>query len=250
MRIGDVLRRLLRGGSDGNERLTAATGLVIALLAIVEGLTVLAIRPLLSVHVFVGMLLIPPVALKLGAVGYRAVRYYAGAAPYVTKGPPRLLLRILVAPVLVASTLVLLGSGVALVLAGRHDGLVVGLHKASFVVWFGAISLHFLAYLLRLPGMVAADWRGGLRLPGRVVRYGLVTAALAGGLVLGAATLPSLHAWTARGFGHDRRYDDSAYRASAFPRSTARAALSASPAGSASARTSASASRHLAAARK
>jgi hypothetical protein len=238
------------GGIGGNERLTAATGIVIALLATLEGVTVLAIRPLLSMHVFVGMLLIPPVVLKLGAVGYRFVRYYTGSPSYVSKGPPRLLLRILVGPVLVATTVVLLGSGVALVVTGVHEGPLVGLHKASFVVWFGAIALHFLAYALRLPRLVAADWIRGLGLPGRFLRYVLLTVALAGGLVLGAATLPALHSWTSRGFGHDRGYDDNAYSPSAFSRSTARAALLASFAGNAAPSTSASASRQRAAARK
>ena len=49
--------------------------MLLVLLA-VEGVTILFLRPLLSVHIFVGMLLIPPVALKLGSTGYRFVRYY------------------------------------------------------------------------------------------------------------------------------------------------------------------------------
>jgi hypothetical protein len=149
-----------------------------------------------------------------------------------------------------AAPIVLIGSGVALVATGGHEGLLVGLHKASFVVRCGAISLHFLAYLLRLPGIVAADWRLGRRLPGRLARYGLVTGAVAAGLVLAVAFLPWLHAWDARRFGHDGRYDDSPYRASAFSRRIERAAPSASAAGSASASTSASAPRQRAAARK
>jgi hypothetical protein len=80
---------------------------LLALLA-VESVTILAIRPLLSVHVFVGLLLIPPITLKLAATGYRLMRYYARAAEYVRKGPPILLMRMLVAPGLVAATLVVL----------------------------------------------------------------------------------------------------------------------------------------------
>ena len=53
---------------------------------------------------FVGLLLIPPVVLKLASTGYRFVRYYAGARAYREKGPPPLPLRLL-APVLVASAL-------------------------------------------------------------------------------------------------------------------------------------------------
>jgi len=94
----------------------------------VEGVTILTIRPLLTVHVFVGLLLIPPVALKLAATGYRLLRYYARAAEYVRKGPPLLLMRMLVAPVLVAATLVVLATGGTLLVVGPSGGLVLGLH--------------------------------------------------------------------------------------------------------------------------
>ena len=52
------------------------TGAVLIVLLAVIGLTIIALRPLLSVHLFVGMLLIGPVALKLCSTGYRFVRYY------------------------------------------------------------------------------------------------------------------------------------------------------------------------------
>jgi hypothetical protein len=132
--------RLLRGGTEGNARLTATTGLVLLVLLAVEGVTILSIRQLLSVHVFVGLLLIPPVALKLGVTGYRFLRYYARAAEYVRKGPPLLLMRMLVAPGLIAATLVVFGTGVALLAVGPGGGIVLGLHKASFFVWLGAFG--------------------------------------------------------------------------------------------------------------
>ena len=50
---------------------------LLVLLAI-EGATIPWIRPLLSVHIFVGMLLLGPVALKLATTGYRFARYYTG----------------------------------------------------------------------------------------------------------------------------------------------------------------------------
>lgn len=77
------------GGSVGNERLTAATAVALLVLLAVEGVTILFLRPLLSVHVFVGMLLLPPVALKLGSVGWRLARYYVGSREYVLKGRRR-----------------------------------------------------------------------------------------------------------------------------------------------------------------
>jgi hypothetical protein len=193
---GRVARLLaLSGGADGNERLTAATAVVLLVLLAVEGATILFLRPLLSVHVFVGMLLIPPVALKLGAVGYRFARYYAGSRPYRLKGPPHLLMRVLVAPVLVAATLGLFASGVALLAVGPGRGIVLGLHKASFVIWFGAMSVHVLAYVLRLPGLVRADWRRSGREHGGYLRSGLLAGSLVLGLTLALFTLQYASPW-------------------------------------------------------
>ena len=132
-------------GAEGNERLTGTTAVVLMGLLAVEGVTILFLRRLLPVHVFVGMLLIPPVALKLGATGYRFMRYYQRRRGYTDKGPPHPLMRFLVAPALVASTVGVLGTGVAMFAFGRR-GMIVGLHKASFVVWAGAFGVHVLVY--------------------------------------------------------------------------------------------------------
>ena len=103
------------GGVEGNSRLTAIAAAVLIVLLAVEGATIPFLRPLLSVHVFVGMLLLGPVALKLGSTGYRFVRFYTGRREYVEKGPPTPLMRLIVAPVLVLSTLTLFATGVALI---------------------------------------------------------------------------------------------------------------------------------------
>jgi hypothetical protein len=187
--------RLLRGGTEGNARLTALTGGVLLVLLAVEGVTILAIRPLLSWHVFVGLLLIPPVLVKLAATGYRFVRYYTRDVHYVEKGPPALLMRMLVAPVLVASTAAVFTTGVALIVAGPGRGLILGLHKASFVVWLGAFGIHVLAYVLRVPGLVGADWGRDRGTPGMSLRYGIVAGALVAGLILALAAFPAAHPW-------------------------------------------------------
>jgi hypothetical protein len=187
--------RLLRGGSEGNARLTAMTGLVLLVLLAVEGVTILSIRQLLSVHVFVGLLLIPPVALKLGVTGYRFLCYYARAAEYVRKGPPLLLMRMLVAPGLIAATLVVFGTGVALLAVGPGGGIVLGLHRASFFVWLGAFGVHVLVYALRVPGLVGADWSRGSRTAGATLRFGIVALALLVGLTVALAVLPSAGPW-------------------------------------------------------
>jgi hypothetical protein len=179
------IKRLFAAGSAGNEQLTAMVAAVLLLLLAIEGATLLQIRSLLTVHAFVGMLLIPVVALKLASSGWRMLRYYRRGEEYVRRGPPHVMLRVLVAPVLVLSTLVLFATGVALLVLGQTRGTVVGLHKASFIVWVGAAGLHVLAHALKLPGVLRA------RIPGAALRVALVTAALMGGALLAIATLPA-----------------------------------------------------------
>jgi len=84
-----------RPGPRRYERLTAMTGAVLVVLFIAEGLTLLSMGDLLSLHVFLGMLLIGPVSLKIGSTLWRFIRYYAGWAPCVRKGPPDRLQRVL-----------------------------------------------------------------------------------------------------------------------------------------------------------
>src|ERR1700761_6829362 len=98
------------GGSEGNEILTSAAAVVLVGLLIAEGITIVHMRGLLSAHMFIGLVLIPPLALKRAIPVYRMVSYYAGAREYRENGPPLLPLR-LIAPVLVASTIAVLASG-------------------------------------------------------------------------------------------------------------------------------------------
>jgi hypothetical protein len=178
------VKRRLPGGSAGNEQLTALVAGVLVLLLAVEGATLLRLGSLLTVHAFVGMLLIPVVALKLASTGWRLLRYYRGSEEYVRRGPPHVMLRALVAPVVVLSTFVLLGTGVALLVLDRTGGTLVGLHKACFIVWIGATGVHVLAHALELAPIVRA------RLPGTPLRIALVGAAVLAGSALAIATLP------------------------------------------------------------
>jgi hypothetical protein len=178
------LARVVAAGSAGNEQLTAIVACVLVVLLAVEGATLLNLRFLLTVHAFVGMLLLPVVGLKLASTGWRFLRYYGGAEEYVRRGPPRLALRVLVAPVVVVSTVVLFGTGVALLALDRVSGTIVGLHKASFVVWLGATGVHVLAHVGRLPRLLSA------RLPGLGVRVALAGASLLAGAAFATMTLP------------------------------------------------------------
>ena len=74
------LKRFFVGGSHGNEQLTALVAALLLVLLAVEGATLLRINALLTVHAFVGMLLVPVVGLKLASTGWRMLRYYLGGA--------------------------------------------------------------------------------------------------------------------------------------------------------------------------
>jgi hypothetical protein len=54
------------------------------------------------------------------------VSYYRGTQEYVLRGPPHVAIRMLVAPVLVASTVVQFGTGVALLAVDQTRGTLVG----------------------------------------------------------------------------------------------------------------------------
>jgi hypothetical protein len=181
------------GGALGNHRLTALTGLVLLLGLAVEGATIPFLGSLLSVHIFVGMLLLGPVALKLASAGYRVARYYTGGREYVRLGPPAPLMRVLVAPVLVLSTLTLFGTGI-LLLAVPHRGTALMLHKASFIVWFGAMTIHVLAYALRAARGVVADLMDALP-RGRWLRIALTVLAIVVGVLVAVETYPLAHPW-------------------------------------------------------
>jgi hypothetical protein len=179
-----TLKRIFAGGSAGNEQLTALVAAVLLLLLAVEGATLLNLRALLTVHAFVGMLLVPIVALKLASTGWRMLRYYRGGDEYIRRGPPHVAVRVLVAPLVVLSTSVLLGTGIWLLAIGETSGTLVGLHKASFIVWLGAAGLHVLGHVGKLPAALRT------RVPGAALRVVLVTSAVAAGGVLATAMLP------------------------------------------------------------
>jgi len=174
----------VKANPGGNEQLTAFAGVLLIVFLAIEGATLLNLGALLTVHAFVGMFLLPIVLLKLGSTGWRMARYYLGREEYVRRGPPAFPLRVLVAPVVVASTLVLFGTGVYLLVTHEVQGTAVGLHKASFVVWLVATSVHVLARLLRLSEALRT------RYPGLGIRLGLVAATLVAGAIVATATLP------------------------------------------------------------
>src|SRR5437763_5059589 len=182
-RAARLSRRARLGGTEGNEILTSATAIVLAVLLLAEGVTIIRMRGLLGAHMFIGLALIPPVLLRLASTGYRFVRYYTGARAYREKGPPLLALRVL-APVLVATTIGVFVTGVLLMAVGHKSDTMLVLHKVFFVVWGVLFGVHFLASLPRVVRSLRADWSAARRraVPGSGLRGLLVTAALGGGV--------------------------------------------------------------------
>ncbi|HEY7946963.1 MAG TPA: hypothetical protein VID75_04765 [Acidimicrobiales bacterium] len=194
--------RVSEGGSPGveaNSRLTASTAVVLVVLLAVEGVTILSIRALLTPHVFVGMLLVPPVLVKTASTTYRFVRYYTGSPAYRQHGPPVLVLRLL-GPIVVVSTIVVFGSGIALILAGptwRSPLLLV--HKASFVVWFGAMTVHVLGHLADTARLAPRDWVRSTRrdVAGAGLRQWTIAGSLVAGVLTGFVFLGKVGPWLA-----------------------------------------------------
>jgi len=136
-----------RAGVEANARLTAMTGIVLLVLFITEIATVLlGARSVLTLHVTLGLLLVPPVLLKIASTTWRIAAYYRGNTAYREKGPPALALRIL-GPFLVFLTMLLFVSGIGLIVGPRplHSSFLI-VHKASFYLWLLALVIHVAAH--------------------------------------------------------------------------------------------------------
>jgi hypothetical protein len=197
--------RVTGGGVEGNELLTTWTAGALLVLLAALGITIVRIGQLMWVHLFLGLLLLGPVALKLASTGYRFYRYYAGSRAYRAKGPPPLALRLL-GPGVVLTTLGVFASGVVLMFQGpAHRDPWLLLHKATFILWLGATGLHVLGHLPTmarvLPG-ARTDGAGAIRTPGSAGRSIAVVGALVGGLVLAVILIPHFGSWTAPGALH------------------------------------------------
>ncbi len=187
-----------RSGVVGNERLTALAGAVLLVLILVEIVSAAYLHALLPLHVFVGVLLAGPLVVKLGSTGYRFLRYYTKSPAYVRSGPPRLPLRVL-GPLLLVTTLAVVGSGIGLVVTGpAQAGLLRPLHSLSVVFWLSLIAIHVVAYLWRTLRWVAGDWRkhpSRSLAPGRGFRLGVTLGALLAGAVAALLQFPSAAPW-------------------------------------------------------
>jgi len=176
------------------------TATVLLVLLAIEGITLLRVRSLLAVHVFIGMVLVPPVLLKIGSTSYRFMRYYLGSPAYRRKGPPPPLLRIL-GPLIVVTTLVLLISGIALLLAAPADRLeLLHVHQVTFVIWFAAMVFHVLGHVVETTRLAPRDWarRARYDIAGAHLRQWAVAASVAAGVPLGWLLVGRVSAWLAQ----------------------------------------------------
>jgi hypothetical protein len=182
---------------EGNARLTGSTAAVLFFLFAAEGVTVLRVHQLLTPHVVIGMVMVPVVIVKMGSTLWRFARYYLGDPEYRRKGPPPLFLRLL-GPFVVMLTVAVLGTGVALLFvptADRSEWLF--LHKATFVLWLGAMALHVLAHLLETATLTWSDLsrRTRRQVRGAGARQWLLVTALVLGILLAIVVTPHASGW-------------------------------------------------------
>lgn len=193
-------------GVEGNARITAANGLVLTVLLAVEGLTILRIRQLITLHIFLGLMLAAPIALKIVTTTYRFARYYLRDEAYVRRGPPPAWLRVL-GPLLVAATIAVMATGIILLLRQPDSpGPWLQLHKISFIGWVALMTLHFLGHFAESVRLSIRDWRpqSSASARGRGSRTVALMLSLAIGVGVAAAFTPG-NAWSGSRLGHEHR---------------------------------------------
>jgi hypothetical protein len=172
---------------EANARMTGAAAVVLLPLFCVEVATVLmGVRSVLTLHVVIGLLLVPPLLVKIASVSWRFFQYYRHDDAYRRRGAPVPALRML-GPVLLFATLVLFVSGITLLLApSAFAGHVKQIHSISFYVWLLLVLAHVIAHARDLRHIAAKDWVRRTRaiVPGAVLRQLAVLASLAAGLAL------------------------------------------------------------------
>ncbi len=202
------------GGPAGNARLTSWIGLLLLAVSLAELVTLLDVTGLIGWHVALGIVLTSLALAKTASTGWRIMRYYTGSQAYGSAGPPPLILRFL-GPLVVLSTLCVLGSGIALIALGRPaserswfsllgQGISpLTLHQLSFILFGVFVGLHVLARLV--PAVLQASGRvrvGEQRatVPGGAARALIVALCLVAGVIALIAVLP-VSGWRHDHFG-------------------------------------------------
>lgn len=200
--MSTVMRRPARGGRapregdrrvEGNARLTASTGAVLLVLFAVQvGTVVVSVRSHVTFHVVVGLLLVPPLLVKIVSVSSRFLGYYRRDPAYRRKGPPTPALRLL-GPLLLAVTIVLFVSGIILVVAptafGGPRGVMFHVHDVSFYLWLLLVIGHLVGHRHDVRRLATADWarRTRFTVPRAPLRQAVLLVSLATGVALALA---------------------------------------------------------------
>jgi len=195
------------GGPAGNARLTAWIGLGLLIAFLAELVTLLDVTGLISWHIVIGVLLIPPALVKTATTGWRILRYYTGNGAYRQAGPPPLLLRLL-GPVVVLTTLAVLGSGLVLIAVGPDATFaplltVAGqqiswltVHQVTFIAWGVATGLHVLARTVPAARLALASESRPSRVAGTLARSLTLLATVVLAIVAVIVILRLSGAWT------------------------------------------------------
>ncbi|HEX7444614.1 MAG TPA: hypothetical protein VF320_12040 [Acidimicrobiales bacterium] len=142
------------------------TAAVLLVLLAAEGATLLQLGSLLTAHVVIGMVLVPFV---------------------------------------VVLTVAVFASGIALMLVPHSlRANVLFVHKASFVLWFGAMAVHVLGHVLDTSRLAPADFvaRTRSQVRGAGARIWTLTTCVVVGVLLAMAMAPTVGPWlVARGTG-------------------------------------------------
>ena len=106
------------------------------------------------------------------------------------------MLRVL-GPLVILTSLAVLGTGIVLGVVGPGNGQWLFLHKASFILWFGVMTIHVLNYAPRLPRILAARSgdRGAGGLPGGGLRWLGLAVSLAVGIAVAAIAMQLSAKW-------------------------------------------------------
>ena len=203
------------GGPAGNARLTSWVGILLLALGLAELVTVLDVTGLIQWHVGLGIVMTGLALAKTASTGWRIVRYYAGSTTYSGAGPPPMILRLL-GPLVILSTLGVLGSGIALIAIGQSAGErswfgVLGqqispitVHQLFFILFVVFVGLHVLARLVPALLQVSGRVRRGQQpsaIPGRRMRAITVLGCVLAGVAALVVVLP-VTAWQ-----HDDLHD-------------------------------------------
>ena len=184
-----------------NARLTAVNGALLFVMLIAIAMSVLLIGQFLALHFVIGFMLIPPLALKLYTTGYRFTKYYTGDPVFRTAGPPPLFLRLVVAPALVASAVVVMATGLELWAFGDRFGVLwLSTHTASAVVFMAAVFLHLISHSRQSAISLVEDAAANPG-PGAITRRSLMLGCIISSCVLGAASLTYASPFAATGGG-------------------------------------------------